>query len=295
MMERWHRDVYQDAIWDDATLSTRARTVAVTYARHARDQADRRTPTADLSWVTYERLMQQTGIGTRRLICAAIRELLAAGWLVVVRAVSRRPTVYRLVVAGSSHGDSTTPGTTATAAGTPIVAAGTTSAGVDPTQEPPTTGPGTTVVPTPQPLRRAAGVGGSLGSSRASGLPHPRSSSVGTQPHRPQRPQQGVSVGESLTVAHARTREATAPPLPTAPTDAAPGHGDACPALVDTRSPAVLDELTALRATLRPGRGFGRWPQRHAPAANPHFRGWGTGPPAAQPEAAPDAPARRSA
>jgi hypothetical protein len=295
MMERWYRDVYQDAIWDDTTLSTRARTVAVTYARHARDQADRRTPTADLSWVTYERLMQQTGIGTRRLISAAIRELLAAGWLVVVRAVSRRPTVYRLVVAGSSHGSSTTPGTTATAAGTPSVVAGTTSAGVDPTQEPPTTRPGTTVVPTPQPPRRAAGVGGSLGSSRVSGLPHPRSSPVGTQPHRPQRPHQGVSVGESLTAAHACTRETTDPPPPTTPTDPAPAHGAPRPALIDTRSPAVLEQLTALRATLRPGRGFGRWPPGHAPTANPHFRGWGTGPPGAQPDATPDEPARRSA
>jgi hypothetical protein len=110
---RWFRDIYRDAVWEDETLTAIEKAVAETYVRHARDQDDRKSATADLSWLTYERLMTKAGIGRRANVAAAVAGLVKAGWLVVHREVNRRPTVYRLVVpllgssdAGTSAGSS---------------------------------------------------------------------------------------------------------------------------------------------------------------------------------------------
>jgi hypothetical protein len=115
---RWHADAFQDAVWD-SELSLKAKALAVTYARHARDEAGDRTPTADLAWLTYERAMAQTSIGKRAAISTATKELVTAGWLVPVRVVRSRPTVYRLTIR-SSHVGTTDQGET----GNPVVPTG---------------------------------------------------------------------------------------------------------------------------------------------------------------------------
>ncbi len=120
---RWHADTFQDAIWECRTLSLKAKALAVTFARHARDEAGERSASASLAWLTYERAMEQTSIGKRTAIASATRELVDGGWLVPVRVIARRPTVYRLAVpavAGSSHGGTTAQGTTET----PVVPTG---------------------------------------------------------------------------------------------------------------------------------------------------------------------------
>lgn len=93
-MTRWRRDIFRDALWEHAGgLSSDARAVAEVYARHADDDG--------LSSATYPQLMASAGLGRRAAVSAANRELVRAGWLVVARAVSRRPTVYRLAVPGN--------------------------------------------------------------------------------------------------------------------------------------------------------------------------------------------------
>lgn len=112
---RWHADAFQDAVWESRTLSLKAKALAVTYARHARDEAGERTPAADLAWLTYERAMAQTSIGKRTAIAAAAKELVDGGWLVAVRVVARRPTIYRLAIpdpAASSPVGTSSKGTT---------------------------------------------------------------------------------------------------------------------------------------------------------------------------------------
>lgn len=108
MSGRWYRDVYRDAIWECEALSSVEKAVAETYARHARDENDDKSATADVAWLTYERLMAKAGIGRRANVSSAVASLVKAGWLKPVRQVSRRATVYRLTIpAGSSDGGTT--------------------------------------------------------------------------------------------------------------------------------------------------------------------------------------------
>ncbi|MCT2279010.1 hypothetical protein M3G91_15415 [Micromonospora chalcea] len=116
---RWYADTYQDAVWESA-LPARAKLLALAYARHARNAQGDRTPAADLSWLTYDRAMAQASIGKRALVTATQQILVDAGWLVPVRVIPRRPTLYRLAIP-------------AAAAGTPE---GTTSDTVEGTTEP---------------------------------------------------------------------------------------------------------------------------------------------------------------
>ncbi|WP_431729955.1 hypothetical protein [Verrucosispora sp. TAA-831] len=94
---RWHVDVYQDAVWE-SSLSPRAKLLALAYARHVRDAQGDRTATADLAWLTYDRAMAQASIGKRALVTSTLQQLVDAGWLVPVRVIARRPTLYRLTI-----------------------------------------------------------------------------------------------------------------------------------------------------------------------------------------------------
>jgi hypothetical protein len=83
---------YRDAVWDDAALSVVQKMVALCYANHAQG--------GDLAWVTYVRLMQQTGIRSKETAAAAIKALVAVGWLRPVGAVPghRQIILYRLEI-----------------------------------------------------------------------------------------------------------------------------------------------------------------------------------------------------
>ncbi|GAB3856673.1 hypothetical protein GCM10029963_53440 [Micromonospora andamanensis] len=94
---RWHADAYQDAVWE-SSLPARAKLLALAYARHVRDAQGDRTPAADLAWLTYDRAMTQASIGKRALVTSTLQLLVDAGWLVPVRVIARRPTLYRLAI-----------------------------------------------------------------------------------------------------------------------------------------------------------------------------------------------------
>lgn len=126
---RWHADTYQDAVWD-SSLPARAKLLALAYARHARDAQGDRTPAADLAWLTYDRAMAQASIGKRALVTSTQQMLVDAGWLVPVRVIARRPTLYRLAIPAAAAG---TPEET-----TDESAQGTTEPADVPTGEPPT-------------------------------------------------------------------------------------------------------------------------------------------------------------
>lgn len=75
MTTRWFRDIYRDAVWESEDLTAVEKAVAETYARHARDANDAKTPNADLAWLTYPRLMAKAGIGRRANVSAAVASL----------------------------------------------------------------------------------------------------------------------------------------------------------------------------------------------------------------------------
>lgn len=110
MGSRWFRDVYRDAVWESEGLKGLEKAVAETYARHARDERGSRSESADLSWLTYERLMEKAGIGSRATVVGLVARLVAKGWLKPVQQVSRRATVYRLMIPlGSTESGTTEP------------------------------------------------------------------------------------------------------------------------------------------------------------------------------------------
>ncbi|MGX6604793.1 hypothetical protein ACWKSP_22095 [Micromonosporaceae bacterium Da 78-11] len=96
-------------MWESPALKAAEKAVAETYARHARDKEGNKSATADLAWLTYERLMEKAGIGRRAGVSTAVIRLVDLGWLKPVQQVSRRATVYRLTipVGGSSDGGTT--------------------------------------------------------------------------------------------------------------------------------------------------------------------------------------------
>ena len=136
---RWFRDIYRDAVWESEDLSSDEKAVAETYARHARDAAGDKSATADISWLKYPRLMAKAGIGRRDNVKPACDSLVEKGWLVVVREVHRRSTIYRLAIPRSPD-----VGTSVVHAGSPDT--GTSVVPEDPSRSPDT---GTSVVPTP--------------------------------------------------------------------------------------------------------------------------------------------------
>ncbi|TDC34217.1 hypothetical protein E1211_17880 [Micromonospora sp. 15K316] len=138
--------------------------MAETYARHARNAAGDKGADADLTWLTYPRLMAKAGIRRRAKVPAIVAALVDAGWLAVVHQAARRPTLYRLTIPARSSDAGTTdsPGSTD---------GGTTDGGSSDT--PGSSDGGTTVVPHRH-----------LGSSTSAA----GSSNGGTQPLPPQEP-----------------------------------------------------------------------------------------------------------
>ncbi|GIG59761.1 hypothetical protein Lfu02_41330 [Longispora fulva] len=144
-VHRWFLDHYRDAVWESEHLTASHKAVAEAYARHARDPHGNKTATADLAWITYDRLQTAAGIRRRATVTKILAELETLGWLTAVRRVHRRPTMYRLTIPHNGSNDTT-----------------------DARQ-------GTTVVPPPVPHRH----------HRSSHHPHhtpPRSTDAGTPP-----------------------------------------------------------------------------------------------------------------
>jgi len=83
---------YRDAVWDDGSLSTGQKMVALCYANHAQG--------GDLAWLTYPRLMAQTSIRSKETVSTAIKALVAGGWLRPVGTVPghRQIILYRLEI-----------------------------------------------------------------------------------------------------------------------------------------------------------------------------------------------------
>lgn len=95
---RWPREVWLDAMWDATTLTPNARVVAYAYARYAKS--------GDVTWCPYPELMRRTGITSRKAVSAAIKDLVAAGWLTTVEeAKGRRSTRFRLTRPPASSSD----------------------------------------------------------------------------------------------------------------------------------------------------------------------------------------------
>lgn len=91
MAERWPRDLWLDAIWEDPALKPNERVVAYVYARYA--------GSGDTAWVSWPEIMLRTGMTSKRTVSRALKVLTDLGWLTVVaRARQHRSTVYRLTV-----------------------------------------------------------------------------------------------------------------------------------------------------------------------------------------------------
>jgi hypothetical protein len=83
---------FRDAVWADDQMSTVQAIVALCYANHAQG--------GDRAWLTYPRLMEQTKIRSKGTASAAIKALVAAGWLRPVGLLPghRQIVIYRLEV-----------------------------------------------------------------------------------------------------------------------------------------------------------------------------------------------------
>lgn len=90
MAEKWPRDLWLEAIWEDGALKPGERVVAYVFARFAgRD---------DVAWCSYPEMMRRTGMRDRTTVSTAIKGLTKAGWLdTVAGARQHRSPVYRLV------------------------------------------------------------------------------------------------------------------------------------------------------------------------------------------------------
>lgn len=132
MSGRWYSDRYRDAVWEAEGLNAYEKALAEVHGRFARTDDGQRGPSADLAAVAYPVAMKMGGIGRRENVTKAAEGLVAKGWLVVVREVPRRPTLYRLAIpaevrssdVGTTETDAT--GTTETVAGSDV---GTTETG----------------------------------------------------------------------------------------------------------------------------------------------------------------------
>lgn len=91
MKEKWHRDLWLAAMWEDETLKPNERVVAYAYSRFAGQ--------SELSWCAWAELKRRTGIRSKDAIWRAIRGLVDAGWLDQEEpARQHRSAVYRLTV-----------------------------------------------------------------------------------------------------------------------------------------------------------------------------------------------------
>lgn len=93
----WFRDKYADAVRDCGyALRPNEKLIALTYADHA---GDPEKPMNDVSWVSWPRLSEQTGIRSKDAINRALRHLEKRGWLVLVeKKTQHKSPRYRLVI-----------------------------------------------------------------------------------------------------------------------------------------------------------------------------------------------------
>lgn len=91
MSEKWPRDLWLEAIWEDETLRPTERIVAYVYARYAFE--------GNTAWCSWDEVRRRTGIRSRDTVWRAITALTDAGWLTeVADARQHRSAVYRLSV-----------------------------------------------------------------------------------------------------------------------------------------------------------------------------------------------------
>lgn len=93
----WFRDLYADAVRDCGyALRPNEKLVALVYADHA---GDPEKPLNDVSWVSWPRLSEQTGIRSKDALNRALRHLEKRGWLVLVsKRTQHKSPRYRLVI-----------------------------------------------------------------------------------------------------------------------------------------------------------------------------------------------------
>jgi hypothetical protein len=71
--EKWPRDLWLEAIWEDESLKPNERQVAYVYSRYAGRQ--------DTTWCAWAELRRRTGLRSRDAVWRAIQGLQKAGWL----------------------------------------------------------------------------------------------------------------------------------------------------------------------------------------------------------------------
>lgn len=103
MADRWHRDLWLDALWECDSLKPNERCVAYVYARYSFE--------GDTAWCSWAEVMRRTGIRSKNGVWLALKSLVDGGWLEQVeKPRQHRSAVYRLTVpVGASdvpHGDS---------------------------------------------------------------------------------------------------------------------------------------------------------------------------------------------
>lgn len=96
VLSTWPREGWIAALWDSDQLTPTERLVGLCYARHAFE--------SDEAWVTWPRLSRMTGIRSRSTLSAAVKGLVAAGWLVKLsEAAPGRSPEYRLVIPAAAY------------------------------------------------------------------------------------------------------------------------------------------------------------------------------------------------
>lgn len=89
MPDKWPRDLWLEAIWEDPTLKPNERVVAYCYAQYAG-----KTST---TWCAWDEIKRRTGIRSKDAVWRAVSGLVGAGWLEESqRARQHRSAVYRL-------------------------------------------------------------------------------------------------------------------------------------------------------------------------------------------------------
>jgi biotin operon repressor len=87
--DKWPRDLWLEAIWEDEAVKPNERVVAYVYARYAGK--------GETTWCSWEELRRRTGIKSRDAVWRAVSGLKAAGWLVEESpARQHRSATYRL-------------------------------------------------------------------------------------------------------------------------------------------------------------------------------------------------------
>jgi hypothetical protein len=87
--DRWPRDLWLDAIWEDEALKPVERAVAYVYARYAGKN--------DTAWCSWAEIMRRTGMRSKKTVGASLAALVKAGWLSEVeRPRQHLSAVYRL-------------------------------------------------------------------------------------------------------------------------------------------------------------------------------------------------------